>query len=240
MKNKTIIFLSVLIALMLGIIVSAVIYLYSTPKAVVEATAAGQSGDAVSQVAGSKLETTETEEEAVQSTEASAEVSSEASKAEPDAQAKKASDPAPAASAVKPAQTESAAKPAPSEFQVKNSNTGKMNTLRQNADNSLALIDHNRKQLWKISFPGKIVGEPAQIDIYNNLKIQYLIAEGSKLHLIDRLGREVKKFPLALPGTAKSGPKDVKKDKLVYWQIETAAGTVYFDKQNVKILNQLP
>lgn len=223
MKNKTIIFLSVLIVLMLGIIVSAVFYLYSTPK-----TSAGPADFEIAQAAepqpAAQMETAaepqqETEpQEPAAKTEASTEKEAEPQTPEPQQPAAK----------------------GPAEFQVKNSGTGKMNTLRQNADNSLALIDHNGKQLWKIAFPGKIVGEPAQIDIYNNLKIQYLIAEGSKLHLIDRLGREVKRFPLTLPGAAKSGPVDFKKDKLVYWQIETSAGTVYFDKQNVKILNQKP
>lgn len=229
MKNKTIIFLSVLIVLMLGIIVSAVFYLYSTPK-----TSAGPADFEIAQAV-------EPQPAAQPETAAEPQQETEPQTPEPKEPAAKteASTEKEAEKPQTPEQKESAAK-GPAEFQVKNSGTGKMNTLRQNADNSLALIDHNGKQLWKIAFPGKIVGEPAQIDIYNNLKIQYLIAEGSKLHLIDRLGREVKKFPLTLPGAAKSGPVDFKKDKLVYWQIETSAGTVYFDKQNVKILNQKP
>ena len=112
--------------------------------------------------------------------------------------------------------------------------------MRQNADNSLSLLDHNGKSLWKIAFPGPIVGNVEQIDIYSNLKIQYLIAEGSKLHLIDRLGREVKNFPLALGSKALSGPEAVKQDQNSYWSIKTEKGTVYFDRKNVKILNQLP
>lgn len=226
MKNKTIIFLSVLIALMLGIIVSAVFYLYSTPKAP-EAALDREVAQAVEPQPAAEPQT-EPESEQVQEPE-------KAPEPEITPEPEQVPEQKPA-----PKQPQQPAAKGPAEFQVKNSGTGKMNTLRQNADNSLALIDHNGKQLWKIAFPGKIVGEPAQIDIYNNLKIQYLIAEGSKLHLIDRLGREVKKFPLTLPGAAKSGPVDFKKDKLVYWQIETSAGTAYFDKQNVKILNQKP
>ena len=126
------------------------------------------------------------------------------------------------------------------EFKVKNSGTNKINTLRQNADNSLSLLDHNGKSLWKIAFPGPIVGNVEQIDIYSNLKIQYLIAEGSKLHLIDRLGREVKNFPLALGSKALGGPEAVKQGQNSYWSIKTEKGTVYFDRKNVKILNQLP
>lgn len=228
MKNKTIIFLSVLIALMLGIIVSAVIYLYSTPEItpapVAEKTQQEEKAPADEQVAKAEDPAPE----------AQAELPAE--QPAPEVKAELAAQPAKADNA--PAKSESAA--AKSEFQVKNSGTGRMNTLKQASDNSLTLLDHNGKQLWKIPFPARIVGEPAQIDIYNNLKIQYLICAGNKLHLIDRLGRQVKNFPLSLPGTAKSGPKDVKKDKLVYWQIETSAGTVYFDKKSVKILNQLP
>lgn len=134
-------------------------------------------------------------------------------------------------------------KPSPDatpEFKVKNSGTGKMNTLKQHPDNKLELLDHNGKSLWVREFPGRIVGEPAQIDIYNNLKIQFLIAQGNKLHLIDRLGREVKAFPVTLPAEAVSGPADVKSGNIVYWKIETAKGTVYFDKKTKGIIKDLP
>ncbi len=231
MKSKTVILLSVLIVIMLCIIAAATAYLYSSPAgkpAPVLEDGAARGDAAAPQASGEKAET-------VAKTGNGSKAPAEDKKA--DDAAVPADAPAADASPVKgTVKTESGNR----EFQVKNSGTGKMNTLRQLEDNSLVLIDHNGRQLWKIAFPGKIVGEPVQIDIYGNMKIQYLIAEGSSLHLIDRLGREVKKFPLALPGAAKSGPKDIRSGQIVYWQIETAAGTVWFDKQKVTILNQKP
>lgn len=128
-------------------------------------------------------------------------------------------------------------KPVPASFTVTNCATGKKNTLRQNGDNSLSLVDHQAKQLWKISFPGKICGV-AEIDYYSNGKIQFLIPQGRQLHIIDRLGREVKQFPIALPSEAVSGPRK-EKTSVPCWSIKTEKGTVYFTVKN-KISTKKP
>lgn len=138
-----------------------------------------------------------------------------------------------------PAKTEPG-KPAGRTFTVFNCATGRNNTLRQNADNSLVLIDHVGKQLWKIDFPAPIVGDVVSMDLYNNKKIQFFMAAADRLHLIDRLGREVKAFPIALGSEAKSGPVAKNENGKVFWQVETARGTVYFDKKTVKISNTKP
>lgn len=116
-------------------------------------------------------------------------------------------------------------------FSVKNCATLKQNTLRQNADNSLELIDENGKLLWKKSFPGKICGSVAQVDHFGNGKIQFLMAEGHRLHLIDRLGREVSGFPMKLPAKALKGPYAAKAKGQNCWKVVTASGTVYYDKK---------
>lgn len=230
MKSKTVILLSVLIAVMLCIIAAATSYLYSSPQEKpAPVLADGASAPLTSNTSEVKTGAENTAGKDAEET--------SGDKKNPGAPVPADTKAAEGTSQNKDGVKTEAGK---TEFKVKNSGTGRMNTLRQLEDNSLVLIDHNGKQLWKIAFPGKIVGEPAQIDIYSNMKIQYLIAEGSSLHLIDRLGREVKKFPLALPGAAKSGPKDVRSGQIVYWQIETAAGTVWFDKQKVTVLNQKP
>lgn len=210
MKKKTVIFLSCVILLMTAVIALGVYYLYSTPHA----------------------------KETV-----SAEQPQEQPSAEPVQEESAVSDTVSVDAVIKDAAKTESPKVSPDatpEFKVKNSGTGKMNTLKQHQDNKLELLDHNGKSLWVRDFPGRIVGQPAQIDIYNNLKIQFLIAQGSKLHLIDRLGREVKAFPLALPAEAVSGPVDVKSGNIVYWKIETAKGTVYFDKKTKSIIKELP
>ena len=232
MNKRNIILLTILIVLMCAVIVVELIYLYPPAhngRSDVNVAPVEQNEGQPAQKTDRKSAQAEPEAKKPEA------ANTEASKADtPEAKVPKTEAP-----------KEDAAKPAAKqdkllEFKVKNSATNKINTLRQNADNSLSLLDHNGKSLWKIAFPGPIVGNVEQIDIYSNLKIQYLIAEGNKLHLIDRLGREVKNFPLALGSKALGGPEAVKQGQNSYWSIKTEKGTVYFDRKNVKILNQLP
>ena len=121
-------------------------------------------------------------------------------------------------------------------FSVKNCATLKQNTLRQNADNSLELLDENGKTLWKKPFPGKICGSVAQVDHLGNGKIQFLMAEGQRLHLIDRLCREVSGFPMKLPAKALKGPYAAKAKGQNCWKVVTASGTVYYDKKVTSVV----
>ena len=121
-------------------------------------------------------------------------------------------------------------------FSVKNCATLKQNTLRQNADNSLELLDENGKTLWKKPFPGNICGSVAQVDHLGNGKIQFLMAEGQRLHLIDRLGREVSGFPMKLPAKALKGPYAAKAKGQNCWKVVTASGTVYYDKKVTSVV----
>ena len=91
-------------------------------------------------------------------------------------------------------------------FTVLNSQTGKKNTLTQKADNSLEFKDENGKVSWTKPFDGKLCGVVSEIDYYNNKRIQYLVCAGSKLYLIDRLGRIVKGFPAELGKEVLLGP----------------------------------
>lgn len=216
MKKKTVIFLSCVILVMTAVIALGVYYLYSTPHS--DETAAA--GHPQEQLSAEPVQDEPAVSDAASADSVSADSVSDAVSV--------------------PTETPKLSPDTTPEFKVKNSGTGKMNTLRQRQDNKLELLDHNGKSLWVREFPGRIVGEPAQIDIYNNLKIQFLIAQGNKLHLIDRLGREVKAFPVTLPAEAVSGPADVKSGNIVYWKIETAKGTVYFDKKTKGIIKDLP
>ncbi len=91
-------------------------------------------------------------------------------------------------------------------FEVTNSGTGKKNSLSQAANGSISLKDENGKGLWAIPFKGKLCGRVETIDYYNNGKLQFLFASGSKLYLLDRLGRFVKPFPVDLGKEIVLGP----------------------------------
>lgn len=91
-------------------------------------------------------------------------------------------------------------------FKVKNSATGRINLFGQKQDMSLYLNEEDGKEIWNKPFSSLICGEANTIDYYANGKLQILFASGSKLYLIDRLGRFVSGFPVDLHKPIKLGP----------------------------------
>jgi hypothetical protein len=91
-------------------------------------------------------------------------------------------------------------------FEVTNSGTGKTNRFYQNSHRSLCLQDENGKDIWGVPFKERICGYVQDIDYFNNGKIQFLFAAGSRLYLIDRLGRFVSGFPADLGKAIVLGP----------------------------------
>ena len=91
-------------------------------------------------------------------------------------------------------------------FAVRNSATGKNNSFVQNANLTLSLRDENGKGIWTVPFSEKLCGTVSNVDYFANGKIQFLFGSGSKIYLIDRLGRFVKPFPLELGKKIVLGP----------------------------------
>lgn len=91
-------------------------------------------------------------------------------------------------------------------FEVMNSGTGKMNRFYQNSHLSLCLSEDG-KDLWGIPFKEKLCGYARTIDYYANGKLQVLFGAGTKMYLIDRLGRFVKGFPVELGKEILLGPE---------------------------------
>lgn len=90
-------------------------------------------------------------------------------------------------------------------FQVKNSGTGKMNNFYQNSHLSLCLSE-NGKDLWGVPFKEPICGTAQNVDYYANGKLQIVFGAGSKIYMIDRLGRYVNGFPVDLGKEILIGP----------------------------------
>lgn len=84
---------------------------------------------------------------------------------------------------------------------------GKNVLFYQNSHNSLCLKEESGKGIWGIPFSTPMCGEAAGIDYFGNGKVQILFAAGSRLYLIDRLGRFVKGFPVDLGKEVLLGPK---------------------------------
>ena len=91
-------------------------------------------------------------------------------------------------------------------FRVKNSGTGRMNLFYQQDNMYLCLQEENGKGIWAAPFSSPIAGRAGTIDYFANGKLQILFASGSKLHLIDRLGRFVSPFPIDLGKNILLGP----------------------------------
>ena len=91
-------------------------------------------------------------------------------------------------------------------FPVTNFATGKTNYLYQNSHLAICLRDENNKDVWGVPFKETLCGRVQTIDFYNNKKLQWLFCAGSKLYLMDRLGRWVNGFPVNLPKPVLLGP----------------------------------
>ncbi len=91
-------------------------------------------------------------------------------------------------------------------FAVKNSGTGKMNLFYQNDHGSLCLKEEGGKGLWGVPFDGKLCGTAHNVDYYANGKLQIIFGSGSRIYIIDRLGRFVSGFPVDLGKDIVLGP----------------------------------
>jgi len=71
--------------------------------------------------------------------------------------------------------------------------------------NNLSLINKEGLVLWSMKIPGEIVSKIHQIDIYQTKRYQYLFNTKTQLYLIDRMGNNVRKFPVTLKSIASNG-----------------------------------
>ena len=90
-------------------------------------------------------------------------------------------------------------------FEVRNSGTGKMNRFYQNSHLSLCLSEDG-KDLWGIPFKEALCGRASNVDYYANGKLQIIFGAGSRIYVLDRLGRFVTGFPVDLGKEILLGP----------------------------------
>ena len=91
-----------------------------------------------------------------------------------------------------------AAKP----FFFTNHNTGATEIFVQDLQNNIYLLSSGGRILWKAMIRERIRGEVYMIDYYKNGKNQLLFAGKDYLHLIDRNGNYVDRFPVKLRSPA--------------------------------------
>lgn len=94
------------------------------------------------------------------------------------------------------------AEPAIKPFFFTNHNTGATEIFIQDRNNNIYLISPSGKILWKAAIREKIAGDIFMIDYYRNGKLQLLFAGRDYLHLVDRNGNYVDKYPVKMRSPA--------------------------------------
>ncbi|MBN2611327.1 MAG: DUF3352 domain-containing protein [Bacteroidales bacterium] len=88
---------------------------------------------------------------------------------------------------------------------VINHNTRQTEIFVQDEKNNIYLINQVGRILWKQSIPEKIKSGIFQVDYYMNGKLQLLFSTENYLHLIDRNGNYVERYPVKLRSPATNG-----------------------------------
>lgn len=94
------------------------------------------------------------------------------------------------------------ADPSVKPFLFTNHNTGATEIFIQDQNNNIYLITASGKILWKAAIRERITGDIFMIDYYRNGKNQLLFAGKNYMHLIDRNGNYVDKYPIKLRSPA--------------------------------------
>jgi len=89
-------------------------------------------------------------------------------------------------------------------YLVTNHNTSEKEIFVQDASGKVYLINSTGRILWKQAVEGPIMGSVQQVDFYKNGKLQYLFNTSEKIHLIDRNGNYVERYPVSLRSPATS------------------------------------
>jgi hypothetical protein len=79
---------------------------------------------------------------------------------------------------------------------VKNHQTRQKDILVQDVENQLYLISNEGVVRWKKRISGPILGAVKQVDLFKNGRLQMAFATKNRLYILDRLGRDVGRFPL--------------------------------------------
>lgn len=91
-------------------------------------------------------------------------------------------------------------------FKVKNFIDGSTNYLEQLDNHDIRLLNSSRRPVWTVKFDKPLCGTVRQIDYLKNNKLQMLFGAGENIHLLDRLGRTVGRFPISLGKEILLGP----------------------------------
>jgi len=110
-----------------------------------------------------------------------------------------------------------------------NHNTQENEIFVQDLNNNIYLINKSGRILWKQNIVEKIKSKIVQLDYYKNGKLQMLFSTNNYLHLIDRNGNYVERYPVRLRSHTIAGMSifDYDKDKNYRILVPCADNKVY-------------
>lgn len=88
---------------------------------------------------------------------------------------------------------------------VTNHYTSEKEIMVQDASNSLYLVNSTGRVLWQVPLDGPVLSDVTQVDYYQNGKLQYLFNTPGSIHLVDRNGNYVERYPVKLRSGATNG-----------------------------------
>ena len=117
-------------------------------------------------------------------------------------------------------------------------NSGNYDIIVQDTKNNLSLLNNTGELLWEYNLSKPILSKIEQIDIYKNGKLQLLFNTSDSLFCIDRKGRNVANYPIALPDSTSNALAllDYDKNKNYRIIIGTATGRLLmYDAKGNKV-----
>lgn len=88
---------------------------------------------------------------------------------------------------------------------VTNHYTSEKEIMVQDASHALYLVNSTGRVLWQVPLDGPVLSDVYQVDFYANGKLQYLFNTPGNIHLIDRNGNYVERYPVKLRAGATNG-----------------------------------
>jgi hypothetical protein len=88
---------------------------------------------------------------------------------------------------------------------VLNHQTGQNEVFVQDLNNTIYLVNHVGRILWKQRLPDRINSEVFQIDYFRNGKLQLMFSTRNQIYLVDRNGNFVERYPITLRSPATNG-----------------------------------
>ncbi len=92
---------------------------------------------------------------------------------------------------------------------LKNHRTKENDILVQDYKNKIYLFSNQGKIYWKKSIDGNIIGKVKQVDLFKNGRLQIAFRTNNRFYILDRNGKNVKPFPIKIPGSKNLTPLSV-------------------------------